>query len=106
MVPVSLRAVRTTVRISCGPRRARALPATFRGDVGRSRDSKARDRPDRQLHALVIGPGFPVASDGTLEARAKAKRPIKPPTIAPTGTNAGGKLQNPVPVNTSAISPP
>src|SRR5438477_147720 len=56
MVPVSLRAVRTTLRVTCGTRRARALPQTFRGDVGRSRGSKVRARPTRQLHRVVSGP--------------------------------------------------
>src|SRR5881397_405476 len=44
---------RITLRITCGPRRARALPATFRGDAGRGK-SKARDRPGRQVDALVM----------------------------------------------------
>src|SRR5437763_244322 len=48
--------VRPTPRVTCGTRRARTLRHTFRGDVGRSRDSKARARPARQVHALVIGP--------------------------------------------------
>src|SRR6059036_645961 len=45
--------VRITLRITCGPRRARTLPGTVRGDAGRSYHRKVRDRPDRQVHALV-----------------------------------------------------
>ena len=49
--------VRITLRITCGPRRARTLRAACR-----VRDeietSKARDRPDRQVHALVGQSGF------------------------------------------------
>src|SRR5437763_1855262 len=47
---------RPTPRVTGGTRGARTLRHTFRGDVGRSRDSKARARPARQVHALVIGP--------------------------------------------------
>src|SRR5436309_10974103 len=73
MVPVSLRAVRTTLRVTCGTRRARALPQTFRGDVGRSRDSKARARPARQVHALV-GRHLPAGQKSKLVKRGTAHR--------------------------------
>src|SRR5947207_9816864 len=45
-----------TLAISCGARRARTLRAPFRGDVGRSRASKVRARPTRQLHRVVRRP--------------------------------------------------
>ena len=45
--------IQLTLRITCGPRRARTLPGTVRGDAGRSYHRKVRDRPDRQVHALV-----------------------------------------------------
>src|SRR6058998_1138593 len=45
--------VRLTLRITCGPRRARTLPDPVRGDEGRSHLRKVRDRPDRQVHPLV-----------------------------------------------------
>src|SRR2546422_7995973 len=49
-----------TPAITCGPRRARALPVTRRGAVGRSLFCKARDRPDRQVHCVV---SWPLAHD-------------------------------------------
>ena len=74
MVPVSLRPVRTTLRVTCGTRRARALPQTFRGDVGRrSRDSKARARPARQVHALV-GQHLPAGQKSKIVKRGTAHR--------------------------------
>src|SRR5439155_79125 len=51
--PVSLFGGWPTPAITCGSRRARTLRATFRGDVGRSRGSKVRARPSRQLHRVV-----------------------------------------------------
>ena len=42
-----------TPRVTCGPRRARALRASVGGERARSRERKARDRPDRQVHAVV-----------------------------------------------------
>src|SRR5207249_7180874 len=56
IVPVSVLGGRPTLAISCGARRARALRAPFRGDVGRSRASKVRARPTRQLHRVVTRP--------------------------------------------------
>src|ERR1044071_6986538 len=53
IVPVSLLDGRPTPAISCGARRARTLRAPFRVDVGRSRDSKVRDRPTRQPPRVV-----------------------------------------------------
>src|SRR5438046_2473254 len=53
--PVSLFGGWPTPAISCGARRARTLRAPFRGDVGRSRGSKVRARPTRQLHRVVSG---------------------------------------------------
>src|SRR5262245_30557711 len=44
-----------TPAITRGTRRARALLAIRRGEVGRSQASKARDRPDRRVHR-VVGP--------------------------------------------------
>jgi len=52
--PVSLFGGWPTLAISSGARRARALLVSFRGDVGRSRDSKARARPARLLHRVVV----------------------------------------------------
>src|SRR5439155_19498283 len=43
----------STPAISCGARRARTLRAPIRGEVGRSRASKVRARPTRQLHRVV-----------------------------------------------------
>src|SRR2546427_4391921 len=65
--------VRRTLRVTCGTRRARALPQTVRGDVGRSRDSKARARPARQVHALV-GRHLPAGQKSKLVKRGTAHR--------------------------------
>ena len=49
---IANRNLRLTPRITCGPRRARALPVALR--AGRETEpSKARDRPARQVDALV-----------------------------------------------------
>src|SRR5262245_15811875 len=42
-----------TLRITCGPRRARALRASVGGVRVRSRRRKAPDRPGRQVNPLV-----------------------------------------------------
>ena len=46
------RHVGLTPAITCGPRRARALPAAFRGPEGQGY-CKARDRLDRQVQRVV-----------------------------------------------------
>src|SRR5207244_2354153 len=73
IVPVSVLGGRPTLRVTCGTRRARALPQTVRGDVGRSRDSKARARPARQVHALV-GRHLPTGQKSKLVKRGTAHR--------------------------------
>jgi len=45
--------VRITPAITCGPRRARALRVPVRVPRGQE-TSKARDRPDRQVHGVVM----------------------------------------------------
>src|SRR5437773_12341172 len=62
-----------TLRVTCGTRRARALPPTLRGDVGRSRDSKARARPARQVHAFV-GQHLPAEQKSKIVKRGTAHR--------------------------------
>jgi len=71
--PVSLFGGWPTLRVTCGTRRARALPQTFRGDVGRSRDSKARARPARQVHPLV-GQHLPAGQKSKIVKRGTAHR--------------------------------
>src|SRR5436189_3109890 len=71
--PPATSRVRITLRVTCGTRRARALPQTLRGDVGRSRDSKARARPTRQVHALV-GRHLPAGQKSKLVKRGTAHR--------------------------------
>ena len=97
-IVVSVRPLRRlTPAITCGPRRARALRAACRAS-GELNTSRARDRPDRQVHGVVSWPfahGTPCSSPLSLQII----RPCEPVDVAkhlgPSGQRAVNRARAP-----------